>query len=309
MVEQKKYQDIVRLGHRSTVDVLKEGDHIVIQEKIDGANASFRRVGNELVAFSRRQQLTPENTLGGFYEFVKSLDIHIGEGLVFFGEWTNPHKVKYPEHEKKFFLYDIYDLEQEKYLPFEFVKNTGKALGLNIVPVFYEGEYQGFDHLMSFVGKTELGGKLGDVETGEGIVVKNIDYLDRFGKQKFVKLVTDNFREVQKQKAPKDPKIALTAEQKFVDATVTEARIDKMLHKFVDEGILDENFGIEDMGTILKNMGERIKEDILKEEGDSFSEIISDGDTNVEGQEIDEKQLSRAIGRTVPKIVKQIINK
>ncbi|MCR4362010.1 hypothetical protein NUG13_11795 [Bacillus subtilis] len=161
---------------------------------------------------------------------------------------------------------------------------------------------------MSFVGKTELGGKLGDVEIGEGIVVKNVDYVDKFGKQKFVKLVTDNFREVQKQRAPRDPKIALTAEQKFVDATVTEARVDKMLHKFVDEGILDENFGIEDMNVILKNMGTRIKEDILTEEGDNFTEIVSGEEASVE-LEINEKQLSRAIGRTVPKIVKQIINK
>lgn len=308
MVEQKKYRKVLRLGHRETVDVLKEGDHIVIQEKIDGANASFRRVGNELVAFSRRDQLTPEYTLKGFYNFVQGLDIHIGEGFVFFGEWTSPHKIQYPDHQNKFFLYDIYDLEQKKYLPFEFVKNTGKALGLDIVPVFYEGEYQGFDHLMSFVGKTELGGKLGDVEIGEGIVVKNVDYVDKFGKQKFVKLVTDNFREVQKQRAPRDPKIALTAEQKFVDATVTEARVDKMLHKFVDEGILDENFGIEDMNVILKNMGTRIKEDILTEEGDNFTEIVSGEEASVE-LDINEKQLSRAIGRTVPKIVKQIINK
>ncbi|MCR4362011.1 RNA ligase family protein [Bacillus subtilis] len=126
MVEQKKYRKVLRLGHRETVDVLKEGDHIVIQEKIDGANASFRRVGNELVAFSRRDQLTPEYTLKGFYNFVQGLDIHIGEGFVFFGEWTSPHKIQYPDHQNKFFLYDIYDLEQKKYLPFEFVKNTGK---------------------------------------------------------------------------------------------------------------------------------------------------------------------------------------
>ena len=40
-MEQKKYQDITRLGHKSTIGVLGEGDNIVIQEKLDGANASF----------------------------------------------------------------------------------------------------------------------------------------------------------------------------------------------------------------------------------------------------------------------------
>ena len=315
-VEQKKFTDVTRLGHKTTVGVLNEGDQIVIQEKIDGANASFRRVGNELVGFSRNHQLHEGNTLGGFYQFVQDLDISIGEGLIFFGEWTNPHKVKYPEHQKKFFLFDIYDIEQGKYLPFDIVEKTGTELGLNIVPVFYRGEYQSFEHLQSFVGKTALGGKLGDIETGEGIVVKNVNYVDRFGNQKYVKLVTDSFREVQKQKPPKDPKIASTAEQVFVNATVTEARIEKFLHKFVDEGIIDEIYGIEDMGVILKNMNPRIKEDILKEEGDNFVEIISEGNATFdaegftaeyEGQEIDEKQLQKAISRKVAITVKKLL--
>lgn len=294
-VQQKKFMDIVRLGHKTTLGVLGENDNIVIQEKIDGANASFRRVGDELVAFSRNHQLTPENNLGGFYEFVQGLDIHIGEGLIFFGEWTNPHKVKYPEHQKKFFLYDIYDIESGKYLHFDFVKAIGESLGLNLVPVFYEGKYESFEHLQSFVGKTALGGKLGDIETGEGIVVKNPDYVDRFGNQIFVKLVTDAFREVQSQKAPKNPVIELTQEQTFVNQTVTDARVEKFLHKFVDEGILDEHFGIEDMGLILRNMNPRITEDILKEERELLAE------------EYDEKQLSKAVARKVAMTVKKLL--
>lgn len=294
-VQQKKFMDIVRLGHKTTLGVLGENDNIVIQEKIDGANASFRRVGNELVAFSRNHQLTPENNLGGFYEYVQGLDIHIGEGLIFFGEWTNPHKVKYPEHQKKFFLYDIYDIESGKYLHFDFVKAIGESLGLNLVPVFYEGKYESFEHLQSFVGKTALGGKLGDIETGEGIVVKNPDYVDRFGNQIFVKLVTDAFREVQSQKAPKNPVIELTQEQTFVNQTVTDARVEKFLHKFVDEGILDEHFGIEDMGLILRNMNPRITEDILKEERELLAE------------EYDEKQLSKAVARKVAMTVKKLL--
>ena len=150
---------------------------------------------------------------------------------------------------------------------------------------------------MSFVGKSALGGVLGDIETGEGIVVKNTKYRDRFGNQKFVKLVTDKFAEVQHQKAPKDPKIELTQEQVFVDQTVTEARVEKFLHKFVDEGILEDTYGIEDMGIILRNMNTRVKEDILKEERDLLAEIY------------DEKQLSKAVGRTVANTVKRILAK
>ncbi|PEN97905.1 hypothetical protein CN553_12780 [Bacillus cereus] len=295
-MEQKKYQDITRLGHKTTVGVLKEGDYIVIQEKLDGANASFRRDGDVIRAFSRNKELDEHNNLGGFWQWTQTLDVtKLREEGIYFGEWLNPHKVKYPEYAKTFWLYDIFDTETQRYINFKLVKKVSKQLGLNLIPVFYEGEYQSFEHLQSFVGKTALGGVLGDSETGEGIVVKNVDYVDRFGNQKFVKLVADVFREIQSQKAPKDPKKALTQEQSFVNQVVTEARIEKFLYKFVDEGIIDEEFGIEDMGVILKNMNTRIKEDILKEE----SETLPEG--------YDEKQLSKSIARVVAQSVKKLI--
>lgn len=296
---QKRYQEITRLGHKTTLGVLNEGDYIVIQEKLDGANASFRKDGFEVLAFSRNHQLDEQNNLGGFYQWVqeniKAEDLV--DDAIYFGEWLNPHKVKYPNYQKQFFLYDIYDSETERYINFNLVKKTADRLNLNSIPVFYEGKYQSFEHLMSFVGRTDLGGMLGDVEQGEGIVVKNVDYTDRFGNQKFVKLVTDKFAEVQKQKAPKDPTIEQTQEQVFVNQTVTEARIEKFLHKFVDEGILDEVFGIEDMGVILRNMNPRITEDILKEE----SELLA--------EDYDTKQLSKAVSRTVAITVKKILAK
>ncbi|PGO60759.1 hypothetical protein CN981_09490 [Priestia megaterium] len=297
-MEQKKYMDIVRLGHKTTLGVLNVGDHIIIQEKLDGANASFRKIGDAIHAFSRNKELSEENTLGGFYQMITNhpdLLENISEKYIFFGEWLNPHKVKYPEHQKTFFLYDIYDTEACRYLPFENVKDAGEILGFNVVPVFYEGEYISFEHLQSFVGRSDLGGMLGEVLTGEGIVVKNVDFIDRYGRQVFVKLVTDAFREVQKQKAPKDPKIELTQEQIFIQSVVTEPRIEKFLYKFVDEGILDEHFGIEDMGTILKNMNTRIYEDVMKEEADMLPD------------QYDDKQLRKSISRVVVNKVKKIL--
>jgi hypothetical protein len=68
-----------------------------------------------------------------------------------------------------------------------------------------------------------------------------------------------------------------------------------MLHKIVDEGIIEADFGIEDMGTILKNLGGRIYDDILKEESDSLPE-------NYEVQ-----LLRKAIGSKLPHIVKDLL--
>lgn len=297
-MEQKTYTSITRLGHRSTIGVLNKGDYIVATEKIDGANSSFRREGDVIRAFSRNQELDEHNTLGGFYQFAQSLNVQdLLDGVIYFEEWTNKHKVHYPNYEKQFFLFDIYNNFTKEYVSFSMVKDESKRLGLNLVPVFYEGEYIDFEHLQSFIGKTSLGGRLGDIETGEGIVVKNYSYKDRFGKQLFVKLVTEAFAEVQKQKKPKDPNIEITQEQNFVNTYLTVARVEKMIYKLVDEGILNEHWGIEDMGIILRNLGDRVYEDMMKEEGDSLT------------QEFEEKHIRKAIGRILPQQVKNIINK
>lgn len=277
-MEQKKFTDVVRLGHKSTVEVLKEGDSIVIQEKLDGANASFTIESGIIHSFSRNRELDESNTLGGFYQYIQdkfnSIKNLLNENYIYFGEWLNPHKVKYEGYEKQFFLFDIWDKVNEKYLSFEVVKEESVKLGLNLIPVFYEGEYQSFEHLQTFVGKTKLNGKLGDIESGEGIVVKNVSYLDRFGKQLYVKLVTDNFAEVQKQKKPKNPtEFMNTKEYILAESLATKGRIDKIIYKLRDEGVIGNDIDKKEIGLVFKECILRTYEDILKEESDSLVDI------------------------------------
>lgn len=289
MSEMKKYTDVVRLGHKTTVGVLNEGDDIVIQEKLDGANASFKVENGEVVAFSRNTQLSTGNTLRGFYEWTQTLDpAKLLSGVIYFGEWLVKHKLSYGENEHKFYLFDIYNEFTQEYVNFSMVKDESNRLRLNLIPLFYEGKYQSFEHLQSFVGNSSLG------EEGKGVVVKNVNYIDRYGSQCFVKLVSDGFREVQKQKAPKDPNFQ-SVEMNFVNECMTKARVEKLLYKLVDEGELEEGFGIEDMGMILKLMGNRVFEDIMKEESDSLDTY-------------EEKDIRKCIGKKLPLIVKQIIN-
>ena len=116
-----------------------------------------------------------------------------------------------------------------------------------------------------------------------------------YKKQRFVKLISDAFAEVKgipKQRREHKPK---AAEVQFVQSVLTKARIEKMLHKFVDEGIVDEDFGLESMGTILKHMGERIFEDIMSEESDLLP------------YDYDEKMIRKSIGKTTGSIVRKII--
>jgi hypothetical protein len=280
----KKYMDIVRHGKSGTHLTIEGNPIITITEKIDGANASFKREGDKVLAFSRNTQLDEENNLRGFYQWVQQ-NINPGdlvESGTYFGEWTAKHKLDYGENHNKFYLFDIYDEETERYIPFNLVKAQSKKLDINLVPVFYEGQFQSLEHIQSFVGKSHLG------EIGEGVVVKNVNYENKYGHQQFTKFVSDSFAEMTKVKKQvintSDP---LTD---FVNSTVNKARVSKIIHKLVDEGLLQEDYAIEDMGSILKNAGTKVFEDVVKEELD---ELL--------------KTVKSKIGKKLPLIVKEVL--
>jgi hypothetical protein len=189
-------------------------------------------------------------------------------------------------------MFSVWDtgLEIQQYLSDEVVISEAKRLGLITTNYFYQGKYKSFEHLMSFVGKSDM---TLEPNTGEGIVVKNVNYFDKFGNQVFVKLVSEKFAEVQKQKLPKNPNVNVE-EIQLVRSVLTTARIDKLIHKLVDEGLLKEDYAIEDMGTILKLLGSRVFEDIMKEESELFAEY-------------EEDSIKRIIGKNVPTIVKEVL--
>lgn len=188
------------------------------------------------------------------------------------------HTVPYPdERYNHFYAFDVYDTAREKYLTQAEAKYIAKELGLTFVPVFYEGEFISWEHCTSFVGRTDLGG-----EYGEGVVVKNQTRLnDPNNRQPFyLKIVGEKFSETKGHKVKQvDPeKLKLQEEAiALVETVVTEARVTKILNKFVDEGILPENWGTTDMPIIARNLTKAVFEDCMKEEPDTVKQIPNFG--------------------------------
>lgn len=299
MKEIKKYTDIIRYGKASTNGVIQEGDYIGITEKLDGANASFcyDDTNDELgiSCYSRNTPVNESNRLRGFYDFVLNNIVSIKDELNpnyrYYGEWLVSHKVQYkPEAYQNFYMFSIWDDEKQQYLSDDIVISEAERLGLKTVPYLYRGKYISFEHLMGLVGKSDLAL---EPNTGEGIVVKNASYFDVHGKQIFVKLVSEKFAEVQKQKLPKNPNVN-QKEVDLVKSVLTIARVEKLIHKLVDEGQLKEDFEIEDMGIILRLLGNKVYDDIMKEEADLFKDYESD-------------VIKRIVGKNTPNIIKEIL--
>ena len=277
-MEQKHFMDIERakLGDEitsSNIGCFEVGDHIVIQEKIDGANAAiaYDSENHNLAAFSRKKQLDYCNTLNGFWNWVQELDV---EGFreypnyVFFGEWLIKHTIRYsPDSYRKFYFYDVYDKLNECYLEQSEVQRLAKELSLVYVNTLYDGEFRSWEHCESFMNKPAYG------EKQEGIVVKNQTRLNNpNGRLPFVlKIVSSEMSEIQK----KNHKEKIEDPQRLkeqgrantvANMIVTRQRVEKELHKMADEGIIPDKLVPEDMAIIAKVLPKRIYADCLKEE-------------------------------------------
>ena len=281
----KKYKDIERLKDKYA-PAFKAGEHITITEKIDGANASI--VVNEdgtLTACSRRNELNQDNTLQGFYGFVQTLDASIVSAAltsryILFGEWLVKHTIRYPEDKmKQFYVFDVYDTETEQYMPWDFTKQIAEFIGLKTVPVFYDGPFISWEHIYSFVGKTEMGGE----PTGEGVVIKSQDRLDNkfSGTPEYVKIVAKEFSEVHQSKPQKeiDPEklAAKQAAEDLAATIVTARRVEKSIQKLVEDGIIPEDWDEKSLGVIAKHLPRAIYNDCVKEEPETVAQIENFG--------------------------------
>ena len=286
-MDQKKYVDIERLKDKYAM-AFKTGEHITVSEKIDGANASIRYDAEtgSLVAFSRRQRLTEDNNLQGFYVYVLTLDpvkwadaTSNGRYIVF-GEWLVKHTIKYPDtFMRQFYVFDVWDTEVEQYVPWFLTHQIAQALGLKTVPIFYDGEFTSWEDLYTFVGRTEMQAE----PTGEGIVIKSQDRLDNkfSGTPAYVKIVAKELSEVHQSKPQKeiDPaKIAAKqAAEAQVETIVTQRRIEKTIQKFIEDNLVREDWDEKDLGTIAKILPRAVYEDCVKEEPETVAQIENFG--------------------------------
>lgn len=279
-MQQKKFMNIQRLKDQF-VDGFRPGDMIVVQEKIDGSNAATRYDAETgtMVAFSRKKTLDQYNTLNGFYNYIQTLNVDDYKEFpqyVIFGEWTGARNaiIYNKESTNKWYVFDIYDVEKEQYLPQEYVKEFAEEHDLIYVNTYYVGPFISWEHTMSFMGTSAYG------DTQEGIVVKNQTRLnDQSERLPFVvKIVGEKFQEIKKSnhiKKIQDPPKLQERENAILltESIVTYRRVEKELYKMRDEEIVPQEWNEKDMGMIAKLLPRRIYDDCMKEEPDVVLQI------------------------------------
>ena len=305
MINIKHFMDIQNLiEHQTAIKAsnalgFEVGDIIQITEKWDGSNASigYDAESGSLVAFSRKQTLTLNNTLNGFWDYTQGLDksgFEANPTYRVFGEWGNKNKILYnADNYKKWYVYDIFDTATEKWLPQDLVKKFCDDYNFIYIHVLYEGPFISWEHCRSFMNSPAYG------DRQEGVVVKNQTKLnDSNTRQPFyLKIVNEDFKET---KAPKviDPEQEAKKAYAYslAESIVTKNRIEKMIYKLRDEQLIPEQLAPEDMGKLAKILPKRIYEDCVKEEPEVIAKV---NDTGV--------NFSKVCGSLVMKIAREII--
>lgn len=301
MNEIVKYPSIPRIGKISLSENI-DYSKIYVLEKLDGAHASIQiEVQNdELVVypFSRNKLLTSSEGLRGFYEYVNDtliseltliMNYYDLDGCILHGEWLVPHTVAYAEnYYHKFYLYDIYNSKENKWLDFPSVCMF--AASLNSVyqtPLLGVIEYNSPDCLTQIkndlVGRSSLTKEHkdnGNYRGGEGVVLRfEVDNSTR------IKIVSEGFSENfgTKSKETKliDPSVLL------MNQFLTDMRIDKKIYSLYDQNELPQ-ISFQNFGDIAKPVIEEVYKDVITEEITPIPEWF------------DEKAARKSVSKKVP---------
>ena len=234
----KSYDKIHRYG-KEEVEGILEGE-CFIQEKIDGANTQIWMENGELKMGSRNQEIT--EGFNGFCDYVRN---HQGikdlltkyPRATLYGEWLVRHTIGYNELSyKQWYMFDVHYQESDQWLCSDDVDLLAMKFGIKTPKLFMIATNPSLDMVQTFVGQSVLGQK------GEGVVIKNLGFRNKFGECCYAKIVTEKFKE--------DNAVTFGGNNKHsesywelyvVNKYMTLGRVEKIMHKIEPtiEGKLD----------------------------------------------------------------------
>lgn len=274
----RKFQHIERFG-TTEVEGIEKGNTYIFP-KLDGTNASvWLNEKGEIQAGSRKRHLSLDYDNAGFMDWVIKQDnilayLKENAGHRLFGEWLVPHSLRTYKHEawRKFYVFDVAidKLEEEilhegdsklKYLAFDTYKPMLEKHGIELIEpikIMKNASYEDFVKALDeniFLIENEKG-------VGEGIVVKNYDFYNKYGRQTWAKLITSDFKKKHKEKMGGGESTKLVEEQ-IAELYVTSALIEKVKAKIE---LQNDGFSSKDIPQLLNT----VYYDLIKEESWDF---------------------------------------
>lgn len=204
MAQFTKYQHLERFG-TTEVDGIEIGKCHVFP-KLDGTNASVW-LGDDgtIQCGSRNRLLSVENDNAGFCAWAQQNDelkkvFESFPNVRLYGEWLVPHAIKHYRDDawRRFYVFDVTGINEdgsESYATWEeYSLFIGESFDIDLVPciaIVENGSKEQFYNLLksnTYLMKDGMG-------PGEGIVIKNYGFKNRYGRTTWAKIVTSEFKE------------------------------------------------------------------------------------------------------------------
>jgi len=235
----EKYSKIKYIGDSENQSIFQRKDkEIIVTEKVDGANFRVMKEDGDLVFGSRNvSDLDRDNEqfkeVMDYIEDVVNID-KMDEDLIYVGEYMNKHSIEYNWKDIPTFIgFDVLHKESGNPLNFDYAFDKMTEAGFEFINVLFRDtvrEWKSCNPNNYMNDSAYRDGK------PEGIVIKNYNRLNQYGRPLFAKMVTEDFRE--KKFANFSRKTTSKKNTPFIiEKYITKARIKKIINKMtVEEG-------------------------------------------------------------------------
>lgn len=192
------YPKIWNMGHPQARDLFK--DPVLVEEKVDGSQFSFGLIDGELKIKSKSAHID-ENAPPTMFKSAVETVVSLRDANMLYPGWTYRGEVlSHPRHNVLAYdrvpvgnivLFDI-SIGYEEFASRALKEDEAFRLGLEVVPVVFQGTISSAEELQALMDRTSmLGG-----QKIEGLVIKNYFRHGIDGKQLMGKLVSAAFKEV-----------------------------------------------------------------------------------------------------------------
>jgi hypothetical protein len=197
----KKYQHLERFG-TTEVEQIELGECFIFP-KIDGTNASVWIENGIVKAGSRTRELSLEQDNAGFYRWVlnqENLLNYLNENPThrLYGEWLVPHSLKTYRQDawRKFYVFDLVcdSFEEITHLNYNNYCHKLDVFNIDYIPPISIINNSNYEQLVNQLMKNDFLIEDGK-GYGEGIVIKNYSFKNKYGRQTWAKIVTSEFKE------------------------------------------------------------------------------------------------------------------
>lgn len=234
-----KYMHLERFG-TTEVEGIEVG-HTYVFPKLDGTNGQVWLEGDNLMAGSRNRVLTAEADNAGFYAWVQqqeNLKAYLKKypHHTLYGEWLVPHSLKTYRDDawRRFYVFDVLDRASGGLIHYENYKDELNNFAIDYLAPLATIRNGSLENFLTCLDKNVFLIQDGK-GIGEGIVIKNYSYQNRFGRVTWAKIISNAFKE-EHHKAMGAPVVGgKILEDTIVDEFVTPHLIHKVHAKIVNE--------------------------------------------------------------------------